>query len=164
MKKLIIGIIVLATCTMNSSAVTVQRLSKINEDIGEHRTEFELIDKKTMYQRLQEFHKEPEIQWLNIIATAYTASADECGNDRGITASGTKVSLSRGTIAAPYDIPFYTKIMIPELDKEFIVEDRGNRQYIKRINDNTIRIDVYMKTKNEARAFGVKRLRGYIVK
>jgi 3D (Asp-Asp-Asp) domain-containing protein len=105
-----------------------------------------------------------DVEWINIVATAYTASADECGNSKGITASGSKVSYNRGTIAAPHNVPFNTKIVIPELNKTFVVEDRGNKKHIKWINSNTMRIDVYMEKKSDAIKFGVKKLKGYIIK
>lgn len=104
-----------------------------------------------------------EKQWINIIASAYSASTDECGNNLGITASGTKVSVSRGTIATPRDIPFGTKINIPQLKRTFVVEDRGSSKYIRRVNADTIRIDIYMETKKEAMEFGVQKFKGYII-
>ena len=100
---------------------------------------------------------------MNIICTAYTASADECGNDSGITASGTQASVNRGTIAVPSDISFGTKIYIKELNRTLTAEDRGSQSYIRRINGNTIRIDIFMNSKAEAEAFGVKKYNGYIV-
>lgn len=166
MKKLIIGIMLLVICGISSSAVQLKKLSE--DSPKEYRTSLiedaELINKTEVYQKPAEIKQENEIQWINIIATAYTAAKDETGRGDGITASGLKVSLSRGTIAAPPDVPFGTKINIPELNKIFIVEDRGSKKHIRRINQDTIRIDVYMKTKDEAREFGVKHLKGYIIK
>lgn len=105
-----------------------------------------------------------EVQWISIIATFYTASADECGNNRGITASGRKVSMSRGSIAAPYEVPMFSELYIKELGRTFIVEDRGNRNYIKKISNDTIRIDIYVNSKDKAKKLGVKYYKGYFVK
>lgn len=105
---------------------------------------------------------------VNIIATAYTASKEETGKTDGITASGLRASRGR-TIATPYSIPFGTKIYIPDLilDKDnngvYTAEDRGNTRYIKWINSDTMRIDVFMNTKSEAVEFGVKHYTGYIL-
>lgn len=166
MKKLIIGIMLLMVCGISSSTVQVQKA--IENNIKEYNSSFngdaELINKPEVSRKPHKIKRENEMQWINVIATAYTASADECGNSNGITASGTKVSFSRGTIAAPFDIPFETKIVIPELNKTFIVEDRGNKKYIRWINKSTLRIDVYLKTKAEAKEFGVKKLKGYLIK
>jgi 3D (Asp-Asp-Asp) domain-containing protein len=45
-----------------------------------------------------------------------------------------------------------------------VVEDRGHPKYIKWINDDTIRIDIYMENKSDAIKFGVKKMTGYIIK
>ena len=85
--------------------------------------------------------------------SAYTASDDECGNSRGITASGTRVTAGR-TLAAPKWIPFGTKVIIN--GHEYRVEDRGS--YVK-----GNRLDIYMETKHEAFKFGRRKLKVIIV-
>ena len=80
--------------------------------------------------------------------SAYTASDDECGNSKGITASGTHVKQGR-TIAAPSWIPFGTKVIIG--GHEYLVEDRGGY-----ISDN--RLDIYMDSRDDAVEFGRKKL------
>ena len=106
--------------------------------------------------------EEASRNWINIIATAYSASMDECNRSDGLTASGV-IATQNKTIAAPTDIEMGTKLFIKDLGKTFTVEDRGNRRYIKRINSNTIRIDVYFESKQDAIAFGVQQFKGYIV-
>ena len=106
--------------------------------------------------------EEASKNWINIIATAYSASMDECNRADGLTASGV-IATQDKTIAAPTDIEMGTKLFIKDLDKTFTVEDRGNRRYIRRINANTIRIDVYFESKQDAIAFGVQQFKGYIV-
>lgn len=89
-----------------------------------------------------------------INASAYTASADECDNDLGITASGIKVQEKR-TIACPPEFPFGAKISI-EGQGTFTCEDRGGA-----IKGN--HIDIYVKTKAEAFAFGRQNLVAQVV-
>jgi 3D (Asp-Asp-Asp) domain-containing protein len=92
---------------------------------------------------------------LTINASAYTAAADECGNDKGITASGLVVAEHR-TLACPKTFPFGAKINIEGMGT-FTCEDRGGA-----IKGN--HFDIYMKTKSEAFAFGRQNLVASIVK
>ena len=87
-------------------------------------------------------------------ASAYTASADECGKSDGITASGLMVK-EKETIACPPHFPFGTKIKIETMGT-YICEDRGGA-----IKGN--HVDIYMKTKKEAFFFGRKNLLAEIV-
>lgn len=87
-------------------------------------------------------------------ASAYTASADECGNSNGVTSSGLKVEEGR-TIACPPEFPFGAKIYIEGIG-ERRCEDRGGA-----IKGN--HIDIYVETKAEAFAFGRKNLDAYVV-
>ena len=91
---------------------------------------------------------------FTINASAYTASADECGNSKGVTASGLKVKAKR-TIACPPTFPFGAKLEI-EGHGIFICEDRGGA-----IKGN--HIDIYVETKSEAFAFGRQNLTAKIV-
>lgn len=63
---------------------------------------------------------------MRVKVTAYTSSADECGNNLGITASGEPAS--DGTLACNF-LPFGTKVRIPKLfgRKEFTVKDRMSK-------------------------------------
>ncbi len=87
-------------------------------------------------------------------ASAYTAAADECGKNDGITSSGLVVQESR-TLACPPNFPFGTKIYIEGVG-ERRCEDRGGA-----IKGN--HIDIYMATKDEAFAFGRQQLEAYVV-
>ena len=80
-----------------------------------------------------------------INASAYTAAADECGKNDGITSSGVKVRENR-TLACPPAFPFGVKIKI-EGYGTYVCEDRGGA-----IKGN--HFDIYMETKREAFAFG----------
>ncbi len=86
---------------------------------------------------------------FTVNASAYTAAADECGKSDGITASGLKVKEER-TIACPSQFPLGTKIKIKGMGN-YVCEDRGGA-----IKNN--HIDIYMKTKKEAFAFGRRNL------
>ena len=106
-----------------------------------------------------------EGKWIFVICTAYTSDGKECGKKvgDGITASGRKASTSRGSISAPHNVPFYSKVYIPDLHKTYVVEDRGNKKYIKWINKDTMRIDIYFDSKKDAIKFGVKKFKAQII-
>ncbi|MGI6536959.1 MAG: ubiquitin-like domain-containing protein [Caldicoprobacterales bacterium] len=104
-------------------------------------------------------------------ATAYSAEYRSTGKNPGekyygVTASGKKVK-SYHTIAAPPDIPFGTKVYIPELvqfwkkrgvtiDGIFTVEDRGGA-----IKGNAI--DIYMENGNITRSWGRRTVTVYFL-
>jgi 3D (Asp-Asp-Asp) domain-containing protein len=85
--------------------------------------------------------------------SAYTKS-DFGMNGKGLTASGTHVLQGR-TVAADRSIPFDTRISIPALGMTLTVEDRGAA-----IKGN--RLDLYMDKREDALAFGVKKLEVFI--
>lgn len=89
-----------------------------------------------------------------INASAYTAAADECGKNDGVTASGIKVQEKR-TLACPPMYPFGTKIEITGYGT-FTCEDRGGA-----IQGN--HFDIYTETKQEAFAFGRRNVIAKIV-
>lgn len=95
----------------------------------------------------------PEGQFI-INASAYTAAADECGKSDGITASGLKVQENE-TIACPSQFPFGTKIKIDGMGT-YMCQDRGGA-----IKGN--HVDIYVKTKKEAFAFGRQNLLAQVV-
>ena len=86
--------------------------------------------------------------------TAYCSCTKCCGNNLGITASGTKVTAGR-TISAPSNFAFGTKIEIN--GHIYVVEDRGSA-----IRGN--RIDIYFNSHQEALAFGVQNREVFLVK
>ena len=91
---------------------------------------------------------------FTINASAYTAAADECGKNDGITASGVKVEAKR-TLACPGNFPFGAKLKIEGFGT-FVCEDRGGA-----IKGN--KIDIYMQTKTEAFQFGRRNLIAEVV-
>jgi 3D (Asp-Asp-Asp) domain-containing protein len=66
--------------------------------------------------------------------------------DRGITAAG--IESGYGQCAAPADIPFGTKIYVPELGQTFVVTDRTH----KRFRHNTV--DIFMPDREDCLKFG----------
>ncbi|MDD5463677.1 MAG: 3D domain-containing protein [Candidatus Moranbacteria bacterium] len=112
----------------------------------------EAILAKWKLKQTEKWNNLPKEQFV-INASAYTASADECDNDLGITSAGIKVH--SGTIACPPEFPFGAKLSI-EGYGTFICEDRGGA-----IKGN--HIDIYMETKTEAFAFGRRNLMAQVV-
>lgn len=85
---------------------------------------------------------------MYVPATAYNSVPEQTDSTPFITASGTTVHF--GTIAANF-LPIGTMIKIPDYfgDKIFIVEDRMNPRYDKRI-------DIWMEEIADAKQFGVR--------
>lgn len=88
-------------------------------------------------------------------ASAYTAAADECGKNDGVTASGLKVAEKR-TLACPANYPFGTTIRIEGMG-DYRCEDRGGA-----IKGN--KFDIYMETKAEAFGFGRQHLVAQVIR
>jgi 3D (Asp-Asp-Asp) domain-containing protein len=89
----------------------------------------------------------------SVIATGY-CDCYQCTQNikkKGITASGMRAS--RGTIAAPTSIPFFTKLNIVGLG-EYIVLDRGGA--IVELPDGTIKVDVWFPSHQQALNFGIQ--------
>jgi 3D (Asp-Asp-Asp) domain-containing protein len=107
----------------------------------------EAILEKWKIKQTEKWNNLPKGQFT-INASAYTASADECDNNLGITSSG--IQVHAGTIACPPEFPFGAKMNI-EGYGTFTCEDRGGA-----IKGN--HVDIYMVTKKEAFAFGRRNL------
>src|SRR3989338_6690223 len=115
--------------------------------------------------RIEEAKKKPVVQEkkkraIMVVATAYSSSVEETDSDPCTTANGFNVCKNNieNVIAANF-LPFGTRVRFPDLygDRTFTVHDRMNRRYGKG------RIDVWLKTKQSARQFGVKRIQMEIV-
>lgn len=87
---------------------------------------------------------------VTVPATAYTSDPRETDSTPFITASGEHVR--HGIIAANF-LPMGTRVRIPKVygNEVFVVEDRMNRRYNKRI-------DIWMEEKTDAREFGIKQV------
>lgn len=103
--------------------------------------------------------REP-LQTVWVIATAYSSEAAQTDDTPCIPADGYDLCAhyeeygEGNTIAANF-LPLGAQVKIPDLygDKIFIVHDRMNKRY------GTGRIDIWMPTREEAVAFGVKRFK-----
>jgi 3D (Asp-Asp-Asp) domain-containing protein len=87
-------------------------------------------------------------------ATAYNATADQCGDDLGITASGTHVKEGRTIAVDPRVIPLGSKVFIPGRGV-YVAEDTG------RVIKGAI-IDIYLDSVAEAERFGRQQLIIYV--
>jgi len=94
---------------------------------------------------------------LTSVATAYSSTPDQTDSTPFITANGMYVY--DGLIAANF-LALGTKVKIPEHfgDKIFTVNDRMNARY------GHGRIDIWMKSREEAKVWGVKRVKLEIIK
>lgn len=100
---------------------------------------------------------------IKVELTAYSNDKRCSDNWNSQTAMGTETRV--GVVAAPKNIPFGSKLYIPELknykeDGIFDVEDRGGAIKVKK--DGTYIIDVWMPTYEEAVQFGRKTTTVYI--
>lgn len=88
---------------------------------------------------------------LSVYATAYNSVPEQTNDTPFITASGTYTR--DGVIAANF-LPFGTALKIPDIfgDKVFVVEDRMNERYADRI-------DIWTETVEEAKKFGLRKVR-----
>lgn len=132
-------------------------LAGISKEVISEKTPEELKYEKTLEKwKAKQGHLWKNLQQSSFIinASAYTAAADECGKNDGITASGVKVQEKR-TLACPPMYPFGTKVDIEGFGV-FTCEDRGGA-----IKNN--HFDIYMETKAEAFAFGRRNLSATIV-
>ena len=94
---------------------------------------------------------EAPVDLLEMTVTAYSSSEDQTDSSPYITAMGTVVE---DGIVATNALPFGTRVKIPDIfgDKIFIVEDRMNRRFRRRL-------DVWMPNRAKAQSFGVQQTR-----
>jgi len=103
--------------------------------------------------RLPEIPDKPQLEAkkiMSIAVTAYSSTPDQCSGNPFITASGTRV---RDGIIATNFLPIGTKVRFPEKfgNKIFVVEDRMSQRYWHRA-------DIWMKTREQAKEWGVKHI------
>ena len=94
--------------------------------------------------------------------TSYNSENGQTDDSPCIAASGIDVcDRNVEDIVATNDLPFHTKVLIPEYfgDKIFYVEDRMNARYT-----GTDHIDVWMKKKVDSKSFGAKVLKIIVLK
>lgn len=100
---------------------------------------------------IQAHSSEPALRTMTVPTTAYTSDPGETDASPFTTANGTRVH--NGTIAANF-LKFGTRVRIPDQfgDKVFIVEDRMNARYDRRV-------DIWMTNKADAYKWGVRNVR-----
>lgn len=88
---------------------------------------------------------------MTVPATAYNSEVGQTDSTPFITASGTHVR--HGVLAANF-LPIGTRVKIPEIygDQVFIVEDRMNARYHKKV-------DIWMENHSDAIVFGSKNIK-----
>lgn len=86
------------------------------------------------------------VLWKPMQVTAYCSCEQCCGKTDGITASGYQLQTGDKVIAAPRNIPFGTKMLIPGYGLA-TVQDRGGA-----IKGN--RLDIWFSTHEEALKWG----------
>lgn len=94
----------------------------------------------------------PPRRTYTIPMTAYTSEVGQTDDSPCITASGLDVcERDEENVVAANFLPLGTRVRIPELfgDRVFYVEDRMNARY-------KMKMDVWMKNKQDAKKFGVK--------
>lgn len=93
-------------------------------------------------------------RWVTV--TAYSSTLDQTDSTPFITASGTDV---RDGIVACNFLRFGTRVRFPDIygDKVFMVEDRMALK-------NSHKIDVWFETREDAKQFGVKKLKVEVLK
>lgn len=89
-----------------------------------------------------------------VMATAYNSLENQTDSTPWITASGTRCR--EGVIASNF-LPIGTKVMIDGFGKQvFIVEDRMNRRYKKRI-------DIWFRHYDDAMKFGIRKIKYRVI-
>lgn len=89
-----------------------------------------------------------------VMATAYNSLEGQTDSTPWTTASGTRCR--EGVIASNF-LPIGTKVMIEGFKGTiFTVEDRMNKRYTKRI-------DIWFRHYNDARQFGIKKIKYHIL-
>lgn len=92
---------------------------------------------------------------VKVVMSAYCGCSECCGewSKHNLTASGTIPSRGR-TAAAPRSI-LGSKLEIDGYGT-YILEDTGNPKYVKWIDKNTIKVDIYMGNDNNAHERAIK--------
>ena len=176
MKFMLIGLLinsVLQSIPMPASEI-VEEIEVINrrqefENVFEKIEERKLVQEEITEEEIETFENEEIIeedipeeinkQWVTFELSAYCPCEYCCDTYTGITASGLNVEV--GMCAAPDNIPFDSICVIPELDMELNVQDRGG--YIINTYDGLVRLDVYCDSHEEALEFGRRVVEGYII-
>ena len=137
-----------------------RNINDVAKEVGEqNRQEMLKQDQEREEQKKKQLQIQNVPKIYKIILTFYSVDAEQCGNNLGITASGKHIQ--EGMCAAPTSINF-GKVISLSNGQSYVVEDRGSSKYIKWIDNNTFRIDVYVPSKEQAERLGVQTYTGVI--
>jgi len=113
------------------------------------------IEKKSAIEELGE-----PSRVITLPVTAYSSTVDQCDSTPCITANGYNLCKhNTQNVIATNMLPFGTKVRFPDYDPDTIytVQDRMNARYY-------YRADIWMKTRQEAKIFGIQNLKMEIYK
>ena len=114
-------------------------------------------EKKLEEERLRKERESKRVP-MTFELSAY-CSCSQCSDGWGThTSSGLPVQ--EGFVALPKDIPFGTKVIIPELGTEYVCQDRGG--FIEYTDEGYMRVDVYMSSHEACLQFGRFVVEGYL--
>lgn len=144
--------------------------SIIKEEVKTKKIDPKIVEVKKQEPPVIVVKTKKKVEDINILVSYYSNSVEDCGNDKGISASGKNlVTLSRGGnptyVAAPKNIPFNTKI-----DVEGIgvcdVQDRGGAiKHVWLDGIEYMKLDVFVKgaTRKELLNKGLLKTKGRII-
>lgn len=139
--------------------IACRNINDIAKEVYEQSKEEMLKQDQAEEQKKKQLQIQNIPKTYKIILTFYSVDAEQCGNDLGITASGKHIQ--EGMCAAPTSINF-GKVISLSNGQSYVVEDRGSSKYIRWIDNNTFRIDVYVPSREQAERLGVKTYTGVI--
>lgn len=139
-------------------------VKEIKEEIKEEIKKPSILIKKTNEEvkKVMEKYKDQVKDSYIATVTSYNSEPGQTDDTPCITASGMDVcKRDVEDIVATNDLPFHTKILIPEYfgDRIFYVEDRMNKRFT-----GMDRLDVWMKNKVDSKNFGAKVLKIIVLK
>ncbi len=152
----------------NKIAVSSEQLENIIEEVKEEVVEIKKDDysfEKISAEELQAIidkYKDQTKRMYTTTLTSYNSEPGQTDDSPCITASNLDVcERDFEDIVATNDLPFHTKIMIPEYfgERIFYVEDRMNRRYT-----GTGRIDIWLKSKANSKKWGIRQAKIIILK
>lgn len=144
--------------------IYTQNIKLIEKNIDELNMKVIIVEKEVreLEQKIAERNEEKVLEKVDpsrgenrgimLLATAYTTSADECGNDLGITATGTKAEPFKTLAVDPSVIPLGSLVYVfcnsyPSVNGYYIAEDTGGAIKGKKA-------DICFDTKSKSRDFG----------
>lgn len=144
-----------------SSDVASEELKEEVVEVKKDDYSFEKISSEEL-QAIIDKYKDQTKRMYTTTLTSYNSEPGQTDDSPCITASNLDVcERDFEDIVATNDLPFHTKIMIPEYfgERIFYVEDRMNRRYT-----GTGRIDIWLKSKANSKKWGIRQAKIIILK